>query len=108
MNIKFVVLHSQATASLVEYYKENTKILVETVASLGIKVYGGINAPYIWAHFPGKKSWDVFTEILEKTHITTVPGSGFGPGGEGYIRISGFGHRENILEASKRLEMLFT
>lgn len=93
--------------SVVDYYKENTKILIDTLASLGIKVYGGINAPYVWAHFPGSKSWDVFAEILEKTHITTVPGSGFGPGGEEYIRISGFGHRESILEASRRLEALF-
>ncbi|KAL9448178.1 hypothetical protein AB3S75_015616 [Citrus x aurantiifolia] len=97
----------EAVHSVVDYYKENTKILIDTLASLGIKVYGGINAPYVWAHFPGRKSWDVFAEILEKTHITTVPGSGFGPGGEEYIRISGFGHRESILEASRRLEALF-
>ncbi|KAH9686185.1 Aminotransferase ALD1 [Citrus sinensis] len=97
----------EAVHSVVDYYKENTRILIDTLASLGIKVYGGINAPYVWAHFPGRKSWDVFAEILEKTHITTVPGSGFGPGGEEYIRISGFGHRESILEASRRLEALF-
>lgn len=97
----------EAVRSVVDYYKENTKILVDTLTSLGIKVYGGINAPYVWAHFPGRKSWDVFAEILEKTHITTVPGSGFGPGGEEYIRISGFAHRESIHEASRRLEALF-
>lgn len=93
---------------MVDYYMENVKLLVDTFSSLGIKVYGGQNAPYVWAHFPGRKSWDVFTEILEKTHITTVPGSGFGPGGEEYIRISGFGHRESIIEASKRLKKLLS
>lgn len=92
---------------MVDYYMENAKILVETFASLGYQVYGGANAPYTWVHFPGSNSWDVFTEILEKTHIITVPGSGFGPAGEGYIRISAFGHRECILEASRRLKTLF-
>lgn len=92
---------------MVKYYKENAKILVEAFASLGLKVYGGKNAPYIWVHFPGLSSWDVFNEILEKTDVVTVPGRGFGPGGEGYIRVSAFGHRENILEASMRLKKLF-
>nr|XP_009798104.1 PREDICTED: aminotransferase ALD1 isoform X2 [Nicotiana sylvestris] len=92
--------------SKVDYYKENAKILVDTFASLGFRVYGGSNAPYVWVHFPHSRSWDVFNWILEKTHIITVPGIGFGPGGEGYIRISGFGRRESILEASKRLRTL--
>ena len=88
---------------MVDYYKENTKILIDTLASLGIKVYGGINAPYVWAHFPGRKSWDVFAEILEKTHITTVPGSGFGPSGETYFRLTAFGSYENTVEAINRI-----
>ncbi|KAL3324481.1 hypothetical protein AABB24_038561 [Solanum stoloniferum] len=87
----------------VDYYKENARILVETFTSLGFRVYGGSNAPYVWVHFPGSKSWNVFNWILDKTHIITVPGIGFGPAGEGYIRVSAFGHRESILEASKRL-----
>ncbi|KAI9103670.1 hypothetical protein K1719_023293 [Acacia pycnantha] len=89
------------------YYMENARILVDSLASLGLTVYGGENAPYIWVHFPGSKSWDVFAEILDKTHIITVPGSGFGPGGEEFIRISAFGHRETIIEASQRLKYLF-
>lgn len=89
--------------SVVDYYKENATILLDTFASMGLKAYGGVNAPYVWVHFPGRKSWDVFNEILEKTHIITVPGSGFGPGGEEYIRVTAFGHRECILEASSRL-----
>lgn len=92
---------------VVTFYKENTQILVETFESLGFKTYGGKNAPYVWVQFPGRSSWEVFSEILEKAHIVTTPGSGFGPGGEGFIRASAFGHRENILAASRRLKELF-
>ncbi|KAF5936901.1 hypothetical protein HYC85_024407 [Camellia sinensis] len=95
-----------AMLSVVDYYKENANILAESFASLGLTVYGGVNAPYLWVHCPGLRSWDVFNEILEKTHIITVPGSGFGPGGEEFIRVTTFGHRETILEASTRLKSL--
>ncbi|XP_068638957.1 probable LL-diaminopimelate aminotransferase, chloroplastic [Aristolochia californica] len=93
----------QGICQLVGYYKENAKIMMETFSSLGFTTYGGQNSPYVWVHFPGNKSWDIFDEILEKSHIITIPGSGFGPGGEGFIRVSSFGHREDIIEASKRL-----
>lgn len=86
---------------------DNAGILIEAFESLGMKVYGGKNAPYIWVHFPGSNSWNVFAEILEKTHILTVPGKGFGPGGEEYIRVSAFGKRESIVEASRRLKKLY-
>lgn len=97
----------QALTTVVDYYKGNAEILVDAFSSLGLKAYGGKNAPYVWVHFPGTCSWDVFNEILEKTHIVTIPGRGFGPGGEGYVRVSGFGHRERILEASMRLKNLY-
>ena len=87
---------------------DNAKILVETFTSLGLEVYGGANAPYVWVRFSGKQSWDVFSEILEKTDIITVPGSGFGPGGEEYIRFSAYGSRKCILEASKRMKSLLS
>ncbi|XP_054799243.1 aminotransferase ALD1, chloroplastic-like [Prosopis cineraria] len=93
----------QALGNTVNYYKENAKILVDTFESLGLKVYGGKNAPYVWVHFPGRNSWDVFNKILQRADIVTVPGIGFGPGGEGFIRVSAFGHRDSILEASTRL-----
>lgn len=96
-----------AMHSVIDYYKENASILLETFTALGLKVYGGVNAPYLWVQFPGSKSWDVFNEILEKAHMITVPGCGFGPGGEGFIRVTTFGDRENILEACKRLKGLF-
>ena len=93
----------QALRNTVRYYIENAKILVDTFESLGLKVYGGKNAPYVWVHFPGLSSWDVFNKILERAAIVTIPGIGFGPGGEEYVRVSAFGHRECILEASRRL-----
>ncbi|XP_042502549.1 probable LL-diaminopimelate aminotransferase, chloroplastic [Macadamia integrifolia] len=97
----------EALCNVMDNYRENAKILIDTFISLGLKAYGGKNAPYVWVNFPGSSSWDVFTEILEKTHIVTVPGTGFGPGGEGYFRVSAFGQREHILEASRRLRTLF-
>ncbi|BBH09753.1 Pyridoxal phosphate-dependent transferases superfamily protein [Prunus dulcis] len=107
---KLVVLlafHQKAMHEVIGFYKENTNIIVETFESLGFKVYGGKNAPYVWVHFPGRSSWDVFSEILEKTHVVTTPGSGFGPGGEGFVRVSAFGHRSNVLEACKRFKQLY-
>ncbi|KAK4788036.1 hypothetical protein SAY86_019355 [Trapa natans] len=97
----------KAMHEVIGFYKENTQIIMETFNSLGFKVYGGTNAPYVWVHFPGQSSWDVFAEILEKTHVVTTPGSGFGPGGEGFIRVSAFGHRENVLEACRRFKQLY-
>ncbi|KAG5538594.1 hypothetical protein RHGRI_019239 [Rhododendron griersonianum] len=97
----------EAMQEVIGFYKENTRIIVETFQSLGFNVYGGKNAPYVWVHFPGESSWDVFGEILDKTHVVTTPGSGFGPGGEGFIRVSAFGHRANVLEACRRFKKLY-
>ncbi|KAG5548300.1 hypothetical protein RHGRI_013860 [Rhododendron griersonianum] len=68
----------EAMQEVIGFYKENTRIKVDTFKSFGFNVYGGKNAPYVWVHFPGQSSWDVFEEILEKTHVLTTPGSGFG------------------------------
>lgn len=97
----------QGITSRIKYYMENAKILLDTFTSIGLTAYGGVNAPYVWVHFPGYTSWEMFAAILENTHIITVPGCGFGPGGEGYIRVSAFGHRRNIMEASSRLKNFF-
>ncbi|KAL5719484.1 LL-diaminopimelate aminotransferase [Ranunculus cassubicifolius] len=97
----------KAMRDVIGFYQENTGIIMDTFKSLGFNVYGGANAPYVWVHFPGQSSWDVFSEILDKTHVVTTPGSGFGPGGEGFVRVSAFGHRENVLEASKRFKQLY-
>ncbi|MBN2423024.1 LL-diaminopimelate aminotransferase [Candidatus Woesearchaeota archaeon] len=90
--------------STIKFYMENASIIKESLDSLGFKTYGGVNAPYIWTLFKGRDSWEVFTEILEKCHVVTTPGEGFGPAGQGFIRFSAFGHRENVLEAVKRLK----
>ncbi|KAJ1298387.1 hypothetical protein BS78_01G449000 [Paspalum vaginatum] len=91
-----------AVRAVVDVYKENARLLVDTFASLGKEVYGGADSPYVWVRFPGRRSWDVFAEILDKTHVITVPGSGFGPGGEGFVRVSAFNSRERVLEAAAR------
>ncbi|GLC40261.1 hypothetical protein PLESTB_001633200 [Pleodorina starrii] len=90
--------------AMIKFYKENAAILKATFTEMGFKVYGGDDAPYIWVGFPGKPSWDVFAEILERCNIVTTPGSGFGPAGEGFVRASAFGSRENILEAVRRFK----
>jgi LL-diaminopimelate aminotransferase len=87
----------------VDYYMDNAKLIKQGLNSAGIKCYWTENSPYIWAEFPGRKSWDVFNEILETKHIVTTPGSGFGPAGEGFVRFSAFGHKEDVKEAVKRL-----
>lgn len=94
-------------SDLVAYYKENAKILKGTFQDMGFTVYGGDNAPYVWVGFPGRDSWDVFAEILEKCDIVTTPGSGFGSAGDGFVRASAFGHRENILEAVERFKKVY-
>jgi LL-diaminopimelate aminotransferase len=69
----------KAMRDLVAFYKGNAKIIYDALKGLGLTVYGGTDAPYVWVHFPGRSSWDVFAEILEKANVVTTPGSGFGP-----------------------------
>ncbi len=95
----------------VDYYLENGRIISETLRGgefkkAGVEVYFTGNGPYVWAKFPGRKSWEVFDLILDKCNIVTTPGSGFGPAGESFIRFSSFGHRADIEEACKRLSAL--
>ncbi|MFQ5729444.1 MAG: LL-diaminopimelate aminotransferase [Waddliaceae bacterium] len=85
------------------FYLENAKILREAVESRGFTCYGGENAPYLWVDIKGQSSWDFFDTILKTAHIVTTPGIGFGPAGEGFLRLSAFGQRDNIKEASERL-----
>ncbi len=93
-------------AATVGYYMENAAIIEQCLADMGIEHYGGHNAPYIWARFPGQKSWDVFSRILNEAFVVCTPGSGFGPAGEGFIRFSSFGHRADVIEATERLKKL--
>jgi LL-diaminopimelate aminotransferase len=89
--------------ALTDFYMGNAALIRSALLGLSIKCCGGDNSPYIWAHFPGRDSWDVFSDLLERYHVVTTPGSGFGPAGESYIRFSAFGHREDIVEACRRL-----
>jgi LL-diaminopimelate aminotransferase len=88
----------------VAYYMGNAAAIKRCLGGLGIESHGGSNAPYIWAKFPGKTSWDAFGEILESCAVVTTPGSGFGPSGESFLRFSAFGHRADVEEAVRRLE----
>ncbi len=92
---------------LIQYYLGNAKLLRDTMTELGFDVYGGLDAPYIWVGFPGKKSWDVFSDILDQAQVVTIPGAGFGPGGEGYLRLSAFAPRAACEEACKRLRVMY-
>lgn len=94
----------QAIQEMNAYYLENAAILHRALRELNIQVYGGHNAPYLWARFPGQRSWDIFQYLLEEFHILATPGSGFGDNGEGFMRFSAFAKRENILEATERLK----
>jgi LL-diaminopimelate aminotransferase len=88
----------------VAYYMGNAAAIKRGLEKLGVENYGGTDAPYIWARFPGKASWEIFEEILESCAVVTTPGSGFGPAGESFLRFSAFGHREEVEEAVRRLE----
>jgi LL-diaminopimelate aminotransferase len=73
------------------------------LTKLGLQVYGGVNAPYVWLKTPGNlSSWDFFDKLLQKAHLVGTPGSGFGACGEGYFRLSAFNSRANVEEAVQR------
>lgn len=90
---------------LIDYYLENARILRETFEKIGYKVHGGTDAPYVFVELPQSMggSWNAFQTILEQTQVVTIPGAGFGPGGEGYLRLSAFAPRDSIVEACSRL-----
>ena len=89
----------------IKYYQENAKIIKNGLIEAGFEVYGGVNSPYIWLKTPNNmKSWDFFDELLERANVVGTPGSGFGPSGEGYFRLTAFGTQENSIEAIKRIK----
>ena len=82
----------------------NAKIMKEGLEAIGLKVYGGVNAPYLWVKTPeGVSSWKFFDQLLYDLNVVGTPGVGFGPSGEGYFRLTAFGQREDCEEAVKRL-----
>ena len=91
----------------VAYYMENARIIRDGLTDAGYTVYGALNSPYAWVQTPkGMKSWDFFDLLLEQAGVVTTPGSGFGPHGEGYMRLTAFGSRENTVEAVDRIKKL--
>jgi LL-diaminopimelate aminotransferase len=94
------------TKEIIDYYMENARIIREGLAGAGLTVYGGINAPYIWLKTPGgMSSWDFFDKLLTECNVVGTPGSGFGPSGEGFFRLSAFGNRDNVEEAVERIKV---
>ena len=89
---------------VIDFYMENARIIREGLTAAGINCFGGVNAPYIWLKTPeGMSSWDFFDKLLNECHVVGTPGSGFGPSGEGYFRLSAFGDRKNIETAVQRI-----
>ena len=88
----------------IEYYLVNARIIREGLSSLGLQVFGGVNAPYVWSRTPdGVASWDFFDQLLEQAHVVGTPGAGFGARGEGYLRLSAFAKRDQVEEAVARV-----
>ena len=92
------------TMENIAYYQENARVIREGLAAAGIRVFGGVHAPYIWMKTPADmKSWDFFDLLLKKAHVVGTPGEGFGPSGEGYFRLTAFNTLENTREAVDRI-----
>lgn len=95
------------TKEQIAYYMNNAKVIREGLASAGYTVSGGVNAPYIWLKTPDNMtSWEFFDYLLEKANVVGTPGSGFGPSGEGYFRLTAFGSYENTVKAIERIKAL--
>ena len=89
----------------INYYLENARIIKQGLEKAGFTCYGGVNSPYVWLKVPdGMTSWEFFDELLEKANVVGTPGSGFGPHGEGYFRLTAFGTKENTIEAIERIK----
>lgn len=95
------------TREAIAYYLENARIIGTALQNLGVRYTGGENSPYIWMQCPdGMTSWDYFDYLLETANVVGTPGSGFGKNGEGFFRLTSFGNREDVIEATQRLEKL--
>ncbi len=91
------------TKKIIDIYLSSAKLICDSLTKLGYEVYGGVNAPYIWLKTPdGLSSWDFFDRLLTKANVVSTPGSGFGPSGEGYLRLSAFAKPVDVKEAMQR------
>lgn len=94
----------QQVKATIDYYLENARIMREGFIQAGFQVFGGVNSPYLWLKTPeGCTSWQFFDRLLNDVHVVGTPGVGFGPSGEGYLRLTAFGKREDCIEAMKRI-----
>ena len=94
----------QQVKATIDYYLENARIMREGFQQAGFQVFGGVNSPYLWLKTPqGCTSWQFFDRLLNDVHVVGTPGAGFGPSGEGYLRLTAFGQREDCIEAMKRI-----
>jgi LL-diaminopimelate aminotransferase len=94
----------QQVRSTIDYYMQNAKLMREALTEMGFNVYGGEDAPYLWVGTPrGMSSWDFFDWMLRSAHVVCTPGSGFGPSGEGFVRLTAFGTHENTEKALHRI-----
>ncbi|HUH03725.1 MAG TPA: LL-diaminopimelate aminotransferase [Kofleriaceae bacterium] len=98
----------EQTAAQISFYMENARRMREGLAGAGFTTFGGAHAPYIWMKTPaGRSSWDFFDDLLDRAHVVGTPGSGFGPSGEGYFRLSAFNSRESVETAVERIQRTF-
>ena len=92
----------------IDFYRENARVIRDGLEEAGFTVFGGVDSPYVWAQTPaGMGSWQFFDLLLDKAHVVTTPGAGFGPSGEGYIRLTAFGGAEATREAVRRIREAF-
>ena len=88
----------------IDYYMQNAATMRKSLEAAGLKVYGGVYAPYLWLKTPnGSGSWRFFEQMLYEANVVGTPGVGFGPSGDGYIRLTAFGERADCEEAMKRI-----
>lgn len=91
----------------IDFYRTNARTIKEGLAAAGLEVYGADNSPYVWCRTPnGTDSWGFFNRLLEEANVITTPGAGFGPAGEGYIRLTAFGDAEDTKEAVERIKRM--
>jgi LL-diaminopimelate aminotransferase len=105
----FTEAGAKECADMVAYYMLNAQRIREVLDKIGLKVFGGTHAPFLWMRAPNEmSSWDFFDKLLSEAHVVGTPGSGFGPGGEGYFRLSAFGHHEDVEHAVQSIEQNLT
>lgn len=93
---------------VIRYYQKNARVIAEGLRAAGFSTWGGVNSPYIWLKTPdGLSSWDFFDQLLEKAQVVGTPGSGFGPAGEGFFRLTAFGDAKRTVEAIERIANVF-